>query len=229
MGLGLALSSLVYPAVPSAGAAQISEIFAPWMRMLPGTAGLGGGLLLPCGLACVPLLPGTGRPGTACSPSMEQGRGHGDGPFSGLCRNVTAQSHLDLKVWSCHTLRNELLGTASVSLGSLLKSGGKRMYKPDHTGVPRPPPWLGALRSARPPVGVERGGEVVAPAAPMQPPTPGREQGAIVCPGLPVRAGGLGCDRSHTSPSQGAWKHKPLSYLLPFVVARVWLVTAATA
>lgn len=47
-------------------------------------------------------------------------------PFSGLCRNVTAQSHLDLKVWSCHTLRNELLGTASVSLGNLLKSGGKR-------------------------------------------------------------------------------------------------------
>lgn len=45
---------------------------------------------------------------------------------SGLCRNVTAQSHLDLKVWSCHTLRNELLGTASVSLGNLLKSGGKR-------------------------------------------------------------------------------------------------------
>ncbi|NXN12844.1 WWP2 ligase, partial [Indicator maculatus] len=42
-----------------------------------------------------------------------------------LILNVTAQSHLDLKVWSCHTLWNELLGTASVSLGSLLKSGGK--------------------------------------------------------------------------------------------------------
>ncbi|KAM6353983.1 NEDD4-like E3 ubiquitin-protein ligase WWP2 isoform 3-T3 [Alca torda] len=42
-----------------------------------------------------------------------------------LILNVTAQSHLDLKVWSCHTLRNELLGTASVSLGNLLKSGGK--------------------------------------------------------------------------------------------------------
>ncbi|NXE14099.1 WWP2 ligase, partial [Lophotis ruficrista] len=42
-----------------------------------------------------------------------------------LVLNVTAQSHLDLKVWSCHTLRNELLGAASVSLGSLLKSGGK--------------------------------------------------------------------------------------------------------
>ncbi|KAM9228031.1 NEDD4-like E3 ubiquitin-protein ligase WWP2 [Leptosomus discolor] len=42
-----------------------------------------------------------------------------------LILNVTAQSHLDLKVWSCHTLRNELLGAASVSLGNLLKSGGK--------------------------------------------------------------------------------------------------------
>lgn len=55
-------------------------------------------------------------------------------PSSGRCRNVTAQSHLDLKVWSCHTLRNELLGTASVSLGSLLKNGGKRMYETDPTG-----------------------------------------------------------------------------------------------
>jgi len=67
-------------------------------------------------------------------------------PFSGFCRNVTAQSHLDLKVWSCHTLRNELLGTASVSLGNLLKSGGKRTYEPDPTGVSWPPPCLGALR-----------------------------------------------------------------------------------
>uniref|UniRef100_A0A803VE86 E3 ubiquitin-protein ligase n=1 Tax=Ficedula albicollis TaxID=59894 RepID=A0A803VE86_FICAL len=42
-----------------------------------------------------------------------------------LTLNVTAQSHLELKVWICHTLRNELLGAASVSLGSLLKGGGK--------------------------------------------------------------------------------------------------------
>ncbi|KAJ7415892.1 NEDD4-like E3 ubiquitin-protein ligase WWP2 [Willisornis vidua] len=42
-----------------------------------------------------------------------------------LTLNVTAQSHLELKVWICHTLRNELLGAASVSLGSLLRSGGK--------------------------------------------------------------------------------------------------------
>lgn len=58
-------------------------------------------------------------------------------PFPGLCRNVTAQSHLELKVWICHTLRNELLGAASVSLGSLLKGGGKRTY-----GGPRPAPRL---------------------------------------------------------------------------------------
>ncbi|XP_041340043.1 NEDD4-like E3 ubiquitin-protein ligase WWP2 isoform X3 [Pyrgilauda ruficollis] len=42
-----------------------------------------------------------------------------------LTLNVTAQSHLELKVWICHTLRNELLGAASLSLGSLLKGGGK--------------------------------------------------------------------------------------------------------
>eukprot|EP00073_Rattus_norvegicus_P041445 XP_008770782.1 PREDICTED: NEDD4-like E3 ubiquitin-protein ligase WWP2 isoform X1 [Rattus norvegicus] len=44
--------------------------------------------------------------------------------------NVTAQSHLDLKVWSCHTLRNELLGTASVNLSNVLKNnGGKSLRK----------------------------------------------------------------------------------------------------
>lgn len=36
-----------------------------------------------------------------------------------VSRNVTAQSHLDVKLWSCHTLWNELLGAASVSLSSL--------------------------------------------------------------------------------------------------------------
>ncbi|XP_006860264.1 PREDICTED: NEDD4-like E3 ubiquitin-protein ligase WWP2 [Chrysochloris asiatica] len=41
--------------------------------------------------------------------------------------NVTAQSHLDLKVWSCHTLRNELLGTASVNLSKVLKNNGGKM------------------------------------------------------------------------------------------------------
>uniref|UniRef100_A0ABM5EUN2 E3 ubiquitin-protein ligase n=2 Tax=Pogona vitticeps TaxID=103695 RepID=A0ABM5EUN2_9SAUR len=38
-----------------------------------------------------------------------------------LVLNVTAQTLLDVKLWSCHTLRNELLGVASVSLASLLK------------------------------------------------------------------------------------------------------------
>ncbi|KAJ6652503.1 hypothetical protein lerEdw1_011473 [Lerista edwardsae] len=38
-----------------------------------------------------------------------------------LVLNASAQSHLDVKLWSCHTLRNELLGTASVSLPAVLK------------------------------------------------------------------------------------------------------------
>uniref|UniRef100_A0A8C6XWW6 E3 ubiquitin-protein ligase n=1 Tax=Naja naja TaxID=35670 RepID=A0A8C6XWW6_NAJNA len=43
-----------------------------------------------------------------------------------LVLNVTSQSRLDLKLWSCHTLRNELLGVASVSLSSVPKqSQGK--------------------------------------------------------------------------------------------------------
>lgn len=51
-------------------------------------------------------------------------------------RNVTAQSHLDLKVWSCHTLRNELLGTASVNLSNVLKNnGGKSTYDEGVAGV----------------------------------------------------------------------------------------------
>uniref|UniRef100_A0A8D2LH23 NEDD4-like E3 ubiquitin-protein ligase WWP2 n=1 Tax=Varanus komodoensis TaxID=61221 RepID=A0A8D2LH23_VARKO len=41
--------------------------------------------------------------------------------------NVSAQSHLDLKLWSCHTLRNELLGSASLSLAGLLKQGKGRV------------------------------------------------------------------------------------------------------
>uniref|UniRef100_A0A670Z514 E3 ubiquitin-protein ligase n=1 Tax=Pseudonaja textilis TaxID=8673 RepID=A0A670Z514_PSETE len=45
--------------------------------------------------------------------------------------NVTSQSRLDLKLWSCHTLRNELLGVASVSLSSVPKqSQGKVETKP---------------------------------------------------------------------------------------------------
>ncbi|CAI5782268.1 NEDD4-like E3 ubiquitin-protein ligase WWP2 [Podarcis lilfordi] len=47
-----------------------------------------------------------------------------------LVLNVTSQSHLDVKLWSYHTLRNELLGTASISLPSALKqSKGKAENK----------------------------------------------------------------------------------------------------
>ncbi|XP_019360889.1 PREDICTED: NEDD4-like E3 ubiquitin-protein ligase WWP2 isoform X1 [Gavialis gangeticus] len=42
-----------------------------------------------------------------------------------LILNVTSQSLLDLKVWSCHTRRNELLGVASINLAILKKSSGK--------------------------------------------------------------------------------------------------------
>uniref|UniRef100_A0ACB8EAF1 NEDD4-like E3 ubiquitin-protein ligase wwp2 n=1 Tax=Sphaerodactylus townsendi TaxID=933632 RepID=A0ACB8EAF1_9SAUR len=47
-----------------------------------------------------------------------------------LTLNVTAQSHLEVKLWSCHTLRNELLGSASVSLSSLQQSRGKGKNQP---------------------------------------------------------------------------------------------------
>lgn len=42
-------------------------------------------------------------------------------PSLSVPRNVTSQSHLDLKLWSCHALRNELLGVASVNLSSMLE------------------------------------------------------------------------------------------------------------
>uniref|UniRef100_A0A672YRI0 C2 domain-containing protein n=1 Tax=Sphaeramia orbicularis TaxID=375764 RepID=A0A672YRI0_9TELE len=32
-----------------------------------------------------------------------------------LTLNVTPQSHLDLKLWSCHTLRKELLGSPKMN------------------------------------------------------------------------------------------------------------------
>ncbi|XP_041124016.1 NEDD4-like E3 ubiquitin-protein ligase WWP2 isoform X2 [Polyodon spathula] len=44
-----------------------------------------------------------------------------------LTLNVTPQSRLDLKLWSCHTLRNELLGSASIDVYDTLKSNnGKK-------------------------------------------------------------------------------------------------------
>lgn len=36
--------------------------------------------------------------------------------------NVTPQSRLDLKLWSCHTLRKELLGSASIDLLDTLRT-----------------------------------------------------------------------------------------------------------
>lgn len=190
---------------------------------------------MPYGLAHFSPLPDFGRPGTAHYPSRDEAMVMA--PFSGLCRNVTAQSHLDLKVWSCHTLRNELLGTASVSLGNLLKSGGKCMYEPDPTGGPWSPPWLGALHSAGSfclacPVGVQWGEEAVATAAPVQSPAPGRNKVPLCALGRLSGPGGRGVTEAIpllARVPQPARKHKPLSYLLPFVVARVWLVTVATA
>lgn len=36
--------------------------------------------------------------------------------------NVTPQSRLDLKLWSCHTLRKELLGSATIDLLDTLRT-----------------------------------------------------------------------------------------------------------
>ncbi|MBN3298189.1 WWP2 ligase, partial [Amia calva] len=41
--------------------------------------------------------------------------------------NVTPQSRLDLKLWSCHTLRNELLGSASIDVYDTLKNNNGKM------------------------------------------------------------------------------------------------------
>ncbi|KAK7891205.1 hypothetical protein WMY93_023168 [Mugilogobius chulae] len=44
-----------------------------------------------------------------------------------LMLNVTPQSHLDLKLWSCHTLRKELLGSASIDLMDTLRTHQGKM------------------------------------------------------------------------------------------------------
>lgn len=112
-------------------------------------------------------------------------------------------------MWSCHTLRNELLGTASVSLWNLLKSGGKCMSAcmawPELLWVPWP--LCG----------------VCVPAEGQGLPTPQEwpQQGTRHCCVLG--------DSSQICVSRGAravWKHKPSAiccYLLPFVVTGVWL------
>uniref|UniRef100_A0A9L0R3J0 WW domain containing E3 ubiquitin protein ligase 2 n=1 Tax=Equus caballus TaxID=9796 RepID=A0A9L0R3J0_HORSE len=75
--------------------------------------------------------------------------------------NVTAQSHLDLKVWSCHTLRNELLGTASVNLSNVLKNnGGKRLWQRDcqEVEISSEWPWV-PLPSCRTLSSLQEGGK----------------------------------------------------------------------
>lgn len=44
-----------------------------------------------------------------------------------LTLNVTPQSRLDLKVWSCHTLRKELLGSATIDLLDTLRTHDGKM------------------------------------------------------------------------------------------------------
>ncbi|KFO63401.1 NEDD4-like E3 ubiquitin-protein ligase WWP2 [Corvus brachyrhynchos] len=94
-----------------------------------------------------------------------------------LTLNVTAQSHLELKVWICHTLRNELLGAASISLGTPL------------TGRP-----LGQLQPQEKGEGILRGGEegsssgAGGPLAALAGPPPAFHAGQPL-PSLAVRAG----------------------------------------
>ncbi|ROL55347.1 NEDD4-like E3 ubiquitin-protein ligase WWP2 [Anabarilius grahami] len=44
-----------------------------------------------------------------------------------LTLNVTPQSRLDLKLWSCHTLRKELLGSATIDLLDTLRTHDGKM------------------------------------------------------------------------------------------------------
>lgn len=120
-------------------------------------------------------------------------------------------------MWSCHTLRNELLGTASVSLWNLLKSGGKCMsIWPGQS-------CCGSLGLCVESVSLMRAGvSLYHVASPYHVAPAGNK--ALLCAGC-----GAGCDSSQICVSWGAravWKHKPSAiccYLLPFVVTRVWL------
>ena len=63
------------------------------------------------------------------------------GVCSALRSNVTPQSRLDLKLWSCHTLRKELLGSATIDLLDTLrthhgKSKAPRTHSPSLTSNP---------------------------------------------------------------------------------------------
>lgn len=52
-----------------------------------------------------------------------------------FCSNVTPQSRLDLKLWSCHTLRKELLGSATIDLLDTLRSHDGKSKKKTHTNT----------------------------------------------------------------------------------------------
>ncbi|CAI5668102.1 unnamed protein product [Oreochromis niloticus] len=55
-----------------------------------------------------------------------------------LTLNVTPQSRLDLKLWSCHTLRKELLGSATIDLLDTLRShDGKKILQSDRPNLRR--------------------------------------------------------------------------------------------
>uniref|UniRef100_A0A671XRJ9 E3 ubiquitin-protein ligase n=1 Tax=Sparus aurata TaxID=8175 RepID=A0A671XRJ9_SPAAU len=55
-----------------------------------------------------------------------------------LTLNVTPQSRLDLKLWSCHTLRKELLGSATIDLLDTLRThDGKKILQSDRPNLRR--------------------------------------------------------------------------------------------
>uniref|UniRef100_A0A8C7ZHV4 E3 ubiquitin-protein ligase n=1 Tax=Oryzias sinensis TaxID=183150 RepID=A0A8C7ZHV4_9TELE len=55
-----------------------------------------------------------------------------------LTLNVTPQSRLDLKLWSCHTLRKELLGSATIDLLETLRThDGKKILQSDRPNLRR--------------------------------------------------------------------------------------------
>ena len=73
---------------------------------------------------------------------------------------------------------------------------------------------------------------MVAATAPVQSPAPGGNKAPLCALGRLLGLGGRGVTEAIPPLArvlQPVRKHKPHSYLLPFVVARVWLMTAATA
>lgn len=119
-------------------------------------------------------------------------------------------------MWICHTLRNELLGAASVSLGSLLKGGGKRTYQ----GCGHRTRAAGTLPGLRAPgLCPRRHGAGVAAVAAAGP--AGNK--------VPLCAPGRACRKPYLR-QPGSETQTPLLFLCyspPFAVARAWLVTAA--